>query len=116
MEHALRTSGGEEEGRRRERRLVIERVCTFASPRVGLKRFTEQYRRLPIDSWRIANTEDLVPKVPPRFPVPYLHVGEGYVFSSEGTVRFDPRCWHAMKTYEHWLDDAIPLDRRCRVR
>jgi triacylglycerol lipase len=113
MEHAIRKKSEPEGGR--ERRVVIERVCTFGSPRVGMHAFTQRYRNLPIDSWRIMNADDLVPKVPPRFPVPFLHTDDSYVFSSEGIVApgFKPSCWHSMRTYEHWLDPSVPLTAAC---
>jgi hypothetical protein len=113
MHHAIRKKQAREGAR--ERRVVIERVCTFGSPRVGMRVFTDQYRALPIDSWRLANAYDLVSKVPPRFPFPYLHVEDSYLFTSEGVVvpGFKPSCWHAMRTYEHWLDPRVPLNQRC---
>ena len=107
MEHAIKKKHG-------VRRVTIERVCTFASPRTGLSKLKTQFDALPIDSWRIANQQDIVPKVPPTWPIPYRHVETGYEFSSAGVVKWNPACWHSMKTYQHWLDPSVQLDANCR--
>lgn len=110
MEHAVKKRADP------SRKVVINRLCTFASPRVGLGDFVRQFDALPIDSWRIANRQDLVPKVPPPWLCGFQHVEAGYDFSSAGIVRFSPVCWHSMSTYLHWLDAQISIDPRCTVR
>ena len=84
----------------------VATLCTFASPRVGNKEFARLFGLLPIDSWRIVNTLDLVPKLPPHIPVllDYDHVDTAYPFSSAGFAKNSLACWHAMETYLHWLD------------
>jgi hypothetical protein len=93
----------------------ISTVCTFASPRVGNAEFVKQFNQLPLTSWRIVNTQDIVPKVPLHIPFfNYQHVAMPYRFSSVGEVKWNPRCWHSMSTYLHWLDSTISVDEKCR--
>jgi len=94
----------------------ITTVCTFASPRVGNMQFARTFNLLPSDSWRIVNSSDLVPKLPLHIPVilDYEHVNTAYEFSSLGTVKLNPVCWHSMSTYLHWLDPGIPVDPECK--
>lgn len=94
----------------------ISTICTFASPRVGNAEFVRQFNLLPLDSWRIVNCQDVVPKLPLHIPVlfDYEHVATPYAFSSEGAVKWNPGCWHAMSTYLHWLDPTIGVDAECK--
>lgn len=95
----------------------ITTVCTFASPHVGNTEFVNQFNQLPLTSWRIVNTQDIVPKVPLRLPFfDYQHVATPYEFSSKGVVKggFSPACWHSMSTYLHWLDASIDVDPECK--
>jgi hypothetical protein len=54
----------------------ITTSCKFASPRVGNTLFVQLFNTLPIDSWRVVNSLDLVPKLPLHVPVlfDYEHV------------------------------------------
>jgi lipase (class 3) len=42
----------------------VSALCTFASPHTGNKEFVRQFNQLPINSWRLVNCWDLVPKLP----------------------------------------------------
>ena len=96
-------------------RFDITTICTFASPRVGDTQFAEQFNQLPVTSWRIVNTQDIVPKLPLRLPFfDYQHVATPYEFSSSGVVKWGPACWHSMGTYLHWLDPKIDVDPECK--
>jgi hypothetical protein len=92
----------------------ITTSCTFASPRVGDMTFARVFNLLPIASWRIVNSWDLVPKLPPHIPfvLEFEHVNTAYGFSSE--VKPNPTCWHSMETYLHWLDANLPVDPACK--
>jgi hypothetical protein len=94
----------------------VNMLCTFASPRVGNAEFVSLFDQLPITSWRIVNTRDIVPKVPLRIPpfFNYCHVNTVYTFSSAGTVKCSLACQHSMGTYLHWLDQNIPVDPECK--
>jgi hypothetical protein len=94
----------------------ITTCCTFASPRVGNKEFARLFDQLPIDSWRIVNTHDLVPKLPPHIPVllDYDHVDTAYPFNSSAFAKNGLACWHFMETYLHWLDESYPLGVECK--
>jgi predicted lipase len=94
----------------------ITTSCKFASPRVGNKLFVQLFNTLSIDSWRIVNSWDLVPKLPLDIPIifDYEHVNTAYEFSAEGMVKSNPGCWHSMETYLHWLDPNLPVDDNCK--
>jgi hypothetical protein len=87
----------------------IQTSCTFASPLVGNKEFAQAFGQLAIDSWRIVNTLDLVPKLP---PLGYQHVALACEFRPE-YVKHNPVCWHAMETYLHWLDNTLKVRPEC---
>jgi lipase (class 3) len=91
-------------------------ICTFASPRVGNTEFVGAFNELPLTSWRIVNTQDVVPKVPLHIPLlfDYQHVDRESAFSSAGEVKWNPACWHSMSTYLHWLDPTIVVDAECK--
>jgi len=94
----------------------INTSCTFASPRVGNLEFARAFDLLPIDSWRIVNTLDVVPKLPPHIPVvlEYDHVDTAYPFKSSDFAKNSLVCWHAMETYLHWLDASSALRQECK--
>ena len=94
----------------------IKSLCTFASPRIGNMEFARTFNQLAIDSWRIVNTLDLVPKLPPHIPVllDYDHVDTAYPFSSDGFAKNNLICWHSMQTYLHSLDANQAVDPECK--
>ena len=95
----------------------ISTLCTFASPRVGNMEFVRTFNQLPLTSWRIVNTLDIVPKLPPHIPVllDYDHVDNESSFSSAGAAKKTLGCSHAMETYLHWLDGTSPVREDCKV-
>lgn len=99
-----------------KKKFDITTSCTFASPRVGNKEFARLFDQLAIDSWRIVNTPDLVPKLPPHIPVllDYDHVDTEYSFSSANFAKNNPVCWHAMETYLHFLDANFAVRAECK--
>ncbi len=94
----------------------ISTLCTFASPRVGNQEFARLFDLLPIDAWRIVNTLDRVPMLPPHIPVvlEYDHVDTAYPFTSAGFAKNGLVCWHAMETYLHWLDATSAVRPECK--
>src|ERR1700679_3846865 len=99
-----------------KRKFDITTSCTFASPRVGTLEFARAFDLLPINSWRIVNTLDVVPKLPPHIPVvlEYDHVDTAYPFKSSDFAKNSLVCWHAMETYLHWLDASYGLRAECK--
>jgi hypothetical protein len=95
----------------------VTTTCTFASPRVGNMQFARMFNQFPINSWRIFNSQDIVPRVPFHIPMiaDYEHVNTPYEFSSSGKVKWNPLCWHSMSTYLNWLDEALPGGRRLQA-
>jgi hypothetical protein len=93
----------------------VTTLCTFASPRVGNLEFVHTFNQLPISSWRIVNTRDIVPKLPFQIPIvlDYEHVDVAYPFDSSDFVKNNPVCWHSIETYMHALDPASPLSPDC---
>jgi predicted lipase len=95
-----------------KRKFNVSTLCTFASPRVGNSEFVRRFNKMPITSWRIVNSRDIVPRLPFHIPVllDYQHVAVSHKFSSAGTVKWNPACWHSMSTYLHWLGSATQID------
>jgi hypothetical protein len=100
-----------------KRKFDVTSLCTFASPRVGNMEFVRRFNELPIDSWRIVNTKDVVPRLPPHVPVvlDYGHVDAEYRFNSSDFTKKNLLCWHTLETYLHWLDPASPLLPECSL-
>lgn len=98
-----------------KRKFDISTLCTFASPRVGNMEFVHLFNKLPIDSWRIVNSRDLVPKLPLKIPVliDYEHVDAPYSFDSAGLAKNNLGCSHALETYLHWIDANSPVGAGC---
>ena len=90
-------------------------ISTLASPRVGNLEFKYVFDALPLISWRIFNTPDAVPKLPPTIPfiLDYEHVSTGYSFNSSSFARQNLGCYHNIDTYLHWLDNSLPLAPGC---
>lgn len=63
----------------------IKCIYTYASPKVGNQTFANEYNNLlEKKTFRIANTKDIVPKLPDNFSKtnPYVHVGnDNYTFT-----------------------------------
>jgi len=93
----------------------ITALCTFASPRVGNMEFVHTFNQLPMDSWRIVNTRDVVPKLPFHVPIlfDYGHVDTECSFDSSSFARNSVACWHSLATYLHWLDPSYPVEKDC---
>jgi hypothetical protein len=96
-------------------RFDIATLCTFASPRVGTLDFVRLFNQLPINSWRIVNVHDVVPKLPPHVPflLDYGHVDTTYQFSSSSIAKNNLLCWHVLETYLHWLNSNFSLLPEC---
>ncbi len=94
----------------------ISLISTLASPRVGNLEFKQVFAALPLASWRIFNTRDVVPKIPPTIPfiLDYEHVDAPYSFDSWllGANK-NLGCYHSIDTYLHWLNNNLPLAPEC---
>jgi len=94
-------------------------VYTYASPRVGDHLFAGSYNAAISNSYRIANRQDLVPKLPSILPLPYEHVNTQYELNCPpNAVAPTIPCMHHLTTYL-WMmrqlagGNANPLDGDC---
>ena len=96
-------------------RFDIKNLCTFASPRVGTKKFVQTIDNLPITSWRVVNKNDIVPNLPPRIPLllNYQHVNGELLIDSSAFAKRNILCRHVLETYLHALDPAFSLRPEC---
>jgi len=92
---------------------------TYASPRTGDHNFAGAYNAAIPASYRIANRQDLVPKLPPILPLPYEHVNTQYELNPPpNKIKAAIPCMHRLTTYL-WLisqltgSTAYPLDSDC---
>jgi len=92
---------------------------TYASPRTGDHTFAGSYNAAIPFSYRIANRQDLVPKLPPILPLPYEHVNTQYELNPQpNKIKSTIPCMHHLTTYL-WLmsqlagSSAYPLNSDC---
>jgi predicted lipase len=92
-------------------------ISTLASPKVGNLEFKHVFDALPLTSWRVVNTRDAVPKLPPTIPfiLDYEHVDVAYPFDSAVFAKKNLGCYHSIDTYLHWLNGNIQLAPECVV-
>ena len=90
-------------------------LYTFASPMVGDPTFAAAFDALGLTSWRIVNTQDLVPQLPSGL-LGYKHIGVEQAYDSTGLVQPNPSCWHAMATYLALIDRTRQPDPGCQIQ
>jgi Lipase (class 3) len=95
-------------------KIPIAGLCTFASPLVGDATFASAFDGLGLTSWRIVNSPDIVPKLPPEI-LGFTHVNSLQLYSSSGNVRPSLTCWHALATYLNLIDPMLQLDPACQL-
>jgi hypothetical protein len=73
---------------------------TYASPRTGEHLFAGCYNAAIPSSYRVANRQDLVPKLPPILPLPYEHVNTQYeLVPLANQINSTIPCMHHLTTY-----------------
>jgi lipase (class 3) len=92
---------------------------TYASPRTGDHTFAGSFNAAVPACYRVANRQDLVPKLPPILPLPYEHVNTLYELNPPpNAINPTIPCMHHLTTYL-WLmgqlagSNAYPLDADC---
>lgn len=92
---------------------------TYASPRIGDHLFAGSYNPAIAASYRVANRQDLIPKLPSILPLPYEHVNTQYeVNLPPNAIAPTIPCMHRLTTYL-WMmsqligSNAYPLDSDC---
>lgn len=76
---------------------------TYASPRTGDHLFAGSYNAAIPATYRIANRQDLVPKLPPIVPLPYEHVNTPFELNPPpNRIKSTIPCMHHLTTYL-WL-------------
>ena len=93
----------------------VSLISTLASPKVGNLEFKHVFGGLPLASWRVVNTRDVVTKVPPTIPfiLDYEHIDVAYSFDSSLFAKKNLGCYHSIDTYLHWLNNGLPLAPEC---
>ncbi|KAG2428849.1 hypothetical protein HYH02_014261 [Chlamydomonas schloesseri] len=83
---ALATLAAYELAERRTPARSVQRISlySYGAPRVGNKAFAEAFDRLVPDTWRITNTNDIVPSVPRLMG--YCHVGHAVRLGADGRL------------------------------
>lgn len=92
---------------------------TYASPRMGDHLFTGSYNSAIPATYRVANRQDLVPKLPPIVPLPYEHVNTQFELNPPpNKIKSTIPCMHHLTTYL-WLMSQLagvggyPIDPDC---
>jgi hypothetical protein len=92
---------------------------TYASPRTGDHIFAGSFNASIPSCYRIANRQDLVPKLPPILPLPYEHVNtQSELNPPPDAIASTIPCMHHLTTYL-WLigqlagTNAYPIDADC---
>ena len=91
---------------------IIQALYTFASPMIGDPTFVGVFNGLKLNSWRILNEQDIVGILPPG-PM-YRHVDTEVPLDSRGKVQQSVGCCHALVSYLHLIDPALPLGPGCQ--
>ncbi len=92
---------------------------TYASPRTGDHLFASSFNAAIPSSYRIANRQDLVPKLPPILPLPYEHVNTEYeLIPLPNQIQSSIPCMHHLTTYLFLMSQAAKttgyaLDANC---
>jgi len=91
-------------------------LLTYASPYTGDKTFVKAFESRILDSVRVVNKHDVVPKVPPPL-FGYRHIWNKLEVNSydNAGIKKSIACYHSLLTYLHMLDEAVPLSGKCSV-
>lgn len=96
-------------------------VYTYASPRAGDHFFAGSFNATIPQSYRIHNRSDLVPNLPPFFPLPYEHTNTSVeLVAPMNAIDDSIGCAHHLTTYL-WLMDRMlggnnyAVDADCRA-
>jgi triacylglycerol lipase len=81
---------------------IEPRLLTFAGPKVGLSDFAAKFDALIESCFRVVNSLDVVPFLP---PAPYVHVGAQISVDSGGPVQIGWR--HGLDAYQNGLSTFI---------
>jgi hypothetical protein len=99
--------------------LHVRAAYTFASPRVGDRAFAEayatlQYNGAPLQTLRVANRPDLVPKIPLAIEG-FTHVGKRLELDSRASdaIAWTIPCFHNLTSYMMCLGAPEPANWQC---
>jgi len=72
-------------------------LYTFGQPRTGDRMFERNFNvDFKARTFRFVNNNDIVPRVPPRQPLGYSHVGTFLYFDAEGNLQSDISWWYRL--------------------
>lgn len=90
-------------------------VYTFGCPRVGDATFVSTYNaERSVTTWRIVNTHDLVPTLPPR-EWSFEDVDTYVPLAENNKIKDTPGCHHAMTTYMALLNPKVYSAKDCKA-
>ncbi|WP_428340081.1 lipase family protein [Mycobacterium sp.] len=84
---------------------IEPRLITFAGPKVGLGDFAAAFNALIESCYRVVNSLDIVPFLPPTPPTAYVHVGAQISVDSGGAISVGWR--HSLAAYQQGLTAFI---------
>ena len=84
---------------------IEPRLITFAGPKVGLSDFAAAFNALIEGCFRVVNSLDVVPFLPPTPPTAYVHVGAQISVNSGGPIQLGWR--HSLSAYQQGLTAFI---------
>lgn len=97
-------------------------LYSFASPRVGDHQFAGFFDAVIPESYRVYNRADLVPNLPPVFPLPFEHTNTPLpLVAPMGAIQATIACAHHLTTYLWLMEQQVdpsstefPVDLDCR--
>jgi len=97
--------------RLREKDQMVHGLYTFGSPRVGDRKFQEEYNNdFRSKTFRFVNKNDVVTRVPMR-TLFYSHVGQLFYIDDQQTIHTDPSFWYRfVDGIKVRLEDIADLD------
>jgi len=93
-------------------RMSAKQLVSLAGPRSGCQAFAALgLARIGLVA-RLVIPGDVVPTLPPPFPLPFRHVGDA-IELQKPAIRDTLECRHSIATYLNAMDPSLPLGAEC---